>query len=333
MKIRYIISMPYCTNPGGTTNYINNILKNLKMTKQEVLPLDYTATIIDFDVLLILSFSYHNPDMIEEFKKQGVKIINIPIYDRTKSKFSYNLYKLVSKLPIQTLYKSRKRQLMASSKVMASCNSEADDMKSIFNINADKIVINHLAIDDDIVQLRSTISEDLFFDKYGIKDFVIFSAAGIGSRKNQILLLKALKDSGIKIVLTGTHRIEKGLEEEFETLTKNNKDVLCLQSLDKDMLISAYKCAKVSISLSNSETAGISLLESAVLGCNIVCTDLEAFKEYLGTFPTYIHSSNLDEIKSKTILALNSEFNTEIISYIENNCSWKRYTEVLNSQF
>ena len=270
---RYLISTPFAINPGGTTNLCQNIIQEIQKSGVDLLPLNFMDLEVNFEVLLVFSFSFHNPDALEMYKKRGVKIILWPIFDRTKPVWSFKIQHFLEKTPIRTLFWIRKRILKSADLILTGCESETSDLIKCFKIDKTKIKTVKLAISPDFFRIESSkILPNLFFDKYKITDFVIYSAAQINHRKNQILLLKAVQNTDIKVVLTGCDQI---LVPEFQNLVNQNPNILCLGKISFEELISAYQNAKISISLSNSETAGLALLESAYFGCQLLVSPID----------------------------------------------------------
>jgi glycosyltransferase involved in cell wall biosynthesis len=271
MNFRYLISTPFAVNPGGTTQHAKALIEEIAKQGYEIKPLDFVATKIDFDVLLVFSFSYHNPDMLEKYREAGVKIVLVPIFDRTKPKWTFTLYKTFEKTPIRTLFNIRKRILDSAHLVMCGCEEEKNELTECFGTDKSKIIVNHLGISNILLDLDKSVSEE------------------INKRKNQLALVKALESTDIKVVLTGCNKI---LVDGFEEVAKSNPNILCLGSLSYEELVSAYKCAKVSVSLSSSETAGLALLESAYFDCNIVATKIPSFVEYIGNTGVFLDSTD-----------------------------------------
>ena len=330
MKIKYLIATPFCVNAGGTSQHTKSVIDEFSKLGIEILPLDFTTNIIDFDTLLVFSFSYHNPDMLEKFSKLGIKIVLIPIFDRTKPKWTFSLYNLFEKTPIRTLYNQRKRILDSATIVLANCDTEKRELMQCFKTDEKKIHVLRLGINPIFYELDKVVTKDLFFEKYGFTDFIIYSAAEINQRKNQLALLRSVSETNIKVVFTGCDNI---LVPEFEMEIKKNHNVLCLGKISLEELVSAYKCAKISISLSSSETAGLALLESAYFGCNVIASDIPAFREYLGDIANFLPSVNtkniLQAIQSSSTLDEKSTTNRQAKQkiFVQKNYSWEKYVK------
>lgn len=118
----------------------------------------------------------------------------------------------------------------------------------------------------------------LFVAQYGLKDFVL-CAARIEPNKNQLMLLWALRETGLPLVLAG-----KEGDPEYAALCRRwaGATVHFVGELGPDMLASAYAAARVHALPSWSETPGLANLEAALAGCALVVGNRGAEQEYLG---------------------------------------------------
>lgn len=330
MKIRYLLSFPFAMGVGGGGQITTDILSNLSKNN-ECKPLDFEAREIDFDTLFVFGFTFINIHLLKFYKDNGVKVILYPIYDRMKSRLSMKFFNFLIKFPIMNIYSLRNNILNSVDIIMVANESERKDLVEIYRCKSERIFTARYCLSDQVFEKKDTVPDSLFFNKYKIKNFVFCSAVVISKRKNQISLIKALKGTGIKLVLNNTHNIIDGLNEEFRTLTENNNDVICLASLDSDMLFSCYKNAKVNISVSNAETAGLVNLEAGLMGCNLAASALESHLEYIKDHAVFFDQNNISEIRKSVLEALNKPKSIETIKYIEDNYRWENYINQLES--
>jgi len=328
MKIRYTFNFPQSMDVGGGGQVIRDITEHLA-TVAEVKQLDFLSKDIDFDVLIYFGCTYFSPEVLNDFKRRGVKIVIYPIFDRMKPLWQMKLLKPLLYFPILNVYSLRHKLISTGDVVIAGNDSEKRDLVEIYNINPEKIHVLHYGINDAIIEKDNDITEDLFINEYHWKDFIFCPAATISERKNQISLIRAIEGTDLKLVLNNTQSVEKSIEEEFLALTKNNPNILCLGKLSLDMLISCYKAAKVSVSVSQAETAGLVNLEAAYLGCNVVVSRLEALEEYVGNIADFVDQNNVTDIREKIIAASQKPYNKEDKQFVLHNYSWKGYTETL----
>ena len=322
IRFRYLISTPFAVNLGGTTIHAKSVIEEIANQGYEMIPLDYMKMEIDFDVLLVISYSYHNPDMFEKYRTAGVKIVLIPIFDRTKSYNVFKAHKLISKLPINTLYDQRRRLLNSSNLIIVSCQAEKEDLIKCYNTEINSIIVNHLGINSKILELNKTTDSSWFEDQYGKSNYVIYSAAEINQRKNQMAVIKAIEGSDIKLILTGTHQVKvEGFWEEVQ----KNPNIICIGEITLANLVAIYKSSYVSISTSSTETAGLANLEAAYFGCNLVVSDIPPFREYCGQIAVFFNS-NLSDIRNKIELSLTKPKNHSQKEFVLANYSWQIYT-------
>jgi glycosyltransferase involved in cell wall biosynthesis len=175
-------------------------------------------------------------------------------------------------------------------------------------------------------------SENMDFDVLFLFGFTHFNPEVLALRKNQIILVKALKSTGIKLVLTGCGDIEEKIKDEFLELIKGDPNIICLPFLDKKMLISAYKNARVVVFPSLAETAGIVAIEGGYLGCRLVLSDIPIFREYFLDYPIYVNNKDPEDIRKKVLKALNEDYDpSSFREFLLKNRSWEAHAKIVNS--
>lgn len=170
---------------------------------------------------------------------------------------------------------------------------------------------------------KKKASPDLFVKKYGIKDFILITGR-VETRKNQIMLLSALRGSKIPIVVSGGQPDKHYLELCKRVASPNT---LFVGRLDDDMLSSARAAAKVHALPSWWECAGISHMEASLDGCNIVVGNKAAEPDYFGDGAYYCDPSDVNSIRSAVLSAYhNYEKDTDRIEklkkHIYTNFGW-----------
>jgi glycosyltransferase involved in cell wall biosynthesis len=330
MKIRYDFVYPFSMPLGGGGQVIEYIIQ--KLAKFHDIKLhDKLSSSLDFDIFIQFGNTYISLELLEFFKKNHIKIILIPIFDRIRPLWFFKFLNFLNKFPIQNIFSYRYKLFQIADIIITHNKSESRDLKEIYNADTSKIELFHYGISDDFFDQASQIDKDSFKLKFGFDGYVFCPAASINKRKNQIRLIKALKNTGIKLVLNNTQNILDGIGDEFKLLTTNDPDILCLKELTRRELIECYKGAKVVVSVSQAETAGLTNLEAAYLGCNLVVSDIEAFHEYLEDFPiSYVNQNNTNEIKDAIMKALKADYNTAVKDFVENNYRWDSYINKLD---
>jgi glycosyltransferase involved in cell wall biosynthesis len=321
--IAFWLTHPFSVDSGGSYQ-ITKALYGALSKMCHVKEFSHMDEEVNFDTLLLFDFTYFDEETIAQIKHQGVKVVVLPIYDRMISKWRAQL---LSRLyfPVHHEYAIRKRILKLADHILVHNQTEWHDMKDIYEVPEKKMKLFHYGLADDFFETSRSVGPELFYDRYGWKDFVFCPAAAINKRKNQINLLKAIQGTDIKLVLNNTHNIQDGLNEEFHSLTKSNPHVLLLEKLSFEELISAYQNASVSISVSLAETAGLVNLEAAYNGCKVVASDLGAFREYMDNRAIFVNPKDQQSILNGIKQALEESYDSGVKSFIEHTYSWDSY--------
>ncbi len=331
MKIRYAFSYPLFMDKGGGPTHIFELLRCLKKLGYQVEPLDWYSSDVDFDVLVLFGFTHFNPEVISFLKTRGVIVISEPIFVRVRGYLYYGVSRFLSSFT-RNVYKIQYENLHLCDALFPNSNFEKEDLHRLYGVPREKMEVAYLGIPSYILEEGDKVSKDLFYNEYKVSDFVFCPSARISVRKNQISLIKALKSTGIKLVLTGCNDVEDSIKDEFEKLTKGDPNILCLPLLDKSMLISAYKNARVVAFPSLAETAGIVAIEGGYLGCRLVLSDIPVFREYFLDYPIYVNNRNLDDIQRKIIKAIGEEYDpSDFRKFLLENRSWEKHVRVVTS--
>ncbi len=141
------------------------------------------------------------------------------------------------------------------------------------------------------------VGPELFEREYGVKDFVL-CVGRIETRKNQLMLLKALEDSDLTVVLAGGGF---SYQPEYEAAVKAFKRkgrTIVLGRLSPEMLSSAYSASRIHVLPSWYELPGLVSLEAAAHGKNIVVTRTGTSADYLGDHAFYCQPWDPDSISA-----------------------------------
>lgn len=120
-------------------------------------------------------------------------------------------------------------------------------------------------------------------------------------RKNQLQLIKNLKGSGISITFIGTARPMHKLYYARCLKLAGNQHTFA-GSLPHADVLKLMGQSRLCISSSTSETPGLSNLEAAVLGCDLLLPDIAPVKEYFGSKAFYAQPQDITAGILKKIL-------------------------------
>lgn len=135
-----------------------------------------------------------------------------------------------------------------------------------------------------------------FTARYGLRDFVI-SVGHFEGRKNQLMLLYALRDTGLPIVLVGAaHRSDPAYFDLCRQYAPEG--TLFISQLSQSELASAFAAARVHALPSWTEGASLAGIEAAMAGCNIVVGDRAGEWEYYGEEAFYCNPASVSSIRA-----------------------------------
>jgi glycosyltransferase involved in cell wall biosynthesis len=143
----------------------------------------------------------------------------------------------------------------------------------------------------------------------------------IEARKNQLNLIRALNNTIFKLFIHGKPSPNNiGYYKQCIGEAANNVSILGW--LDDEELYTAYSNAKVHILPSYFETTGLSSLEAAIMGCNIVVTDRGDTKDYFRDYAWYCEPDNPDSIRKAVEAAFEAPYNESFKQYILKHYTW-----------
>lgn len=190
--------------------------------------------------------------------------------------------------------------IQMSDHVICLSEQEMSSLKAIgADMSASTIVRNPVD-----ASLHYNASPDLFFETFGVKDYIL-CVGRLEGRKNQITLLHALRESGLPVVIVG-----HAPSPEYEALLRSvaHPDVVFTGRIaaNSPLLASAYAGARVFCLPSWSEGAPLVALEASAAGCKMVLSDRSAEREYFGARATYVDPADPEAILEAIVKAYNS---------------------------
>ena len=149
------------------------------------------------------------------------------------------------------------------------------------------------------VDIFDAATPDRFVDRFGVKDFVL-TVGLVENRKNQLMLLHALKGTGMQAVVVG-----RSYDRRYFNLCQKHAadDTIFIEHLPHEELASALKAARVFALPSWMECAAFANVEAALAGCSLVVSDRTSEPEYFGRDAYYCDPANVDSIRDAVMKA------------------------------
>ena len=331
--------------PGGDTVVMNNLKRELEKMGVRV---DFSFKLdelSDYDIVHVFNFVL--PDMIKLYAENALKhnkpIVITPMYED----WPLFLNKSTKMFPIFKEYLDRNQDKSWFKQAISSLNRlrPHDRTDNSYNIRlaggigpsgdseADRIIkeypyarnVKPVYLGCDVTE--NEVGPELFIDEFGLKDFVL-CVARLETRKNQLMLLKALEDEDIPLVFAaGGFTYQEEYADLCRRFRRPGKTVF-LGRLSDEMLVSAYKAAKVHALPSWYELPGMVSVEAAHYDCSVVASPWGTIEDYLGEFGFYCEPDDPDDIRRALLQALESSVDPAQKQHVK-QFTWKRSADTM----
>lgn len=205
--------------------------------------------------------------------------------------------------------------------LVALSPSEADALVSDFDIARERILVAWCGVETRF----ANASPKLFQEKFGLRDFVL-CVGRVDANKNQLQLIRALRDTNVPLVLAGG-----SLAPPYLALCQNEAgaNVHFLPALTDEELGSAYAAAHTHALASWLEVVGLVTLEAAVAGCNVTLTRTHGARDYVGEEGWYCDPAKIETIRAAVLNAQRAPRQTELREKLLKNYSWANHAETV----
>jgi glycosyltransferase involved in cell wall biosynthesis len=348
MKIAFITRSTLDSAPGGDTIQIKQTAKQLRMLGVEVDILPATLHIDYSGYDLLHFFNIVRPaDMLYHIDKSKKPFVLSPIfidygeYDRHYRKgvtgFIFRRFSPTANEYFKTigrwvlgkdslrsksfLFKGQMRSIKEiiekASWLLPNSEAEYTAIMKEYKINKPYTVVPN-GIDPLLFQPDQTVIKS---------EKLVICAARIEGIKNQLNLVKALNNTEFTLLLIGSPATnQKSYYKQCREIA--SKNIQFISHIPQEELLSYYKKAKVHVLPSWFETCGLSSLEAAAMGCNIVITDKGYTRDYFGNNAFYCDPASPVSILDAVRKASQSEWSPELQEKIFRDFTWQRAAAV-----
>lgn len=361
MKVAFISRATLFTVPGGDTRQMEMTAKYLRLLGVEV-DIYLTGDAIAYnnydllhfynitrpaDILKHISLSgkpyvvstiYVQHERINEKKKGFVfKVIsNIFSVDglaylKSVARWIKNGEKITSK---KYLLLGQKRSIEwivnKAGALLPNSESEMRRFSSDYKVSCPYYVVPN-GIDPELIE--TPVQKDERYEN------AVICLARFEPLKNQLAVIDALKNSSYQLYLHGKPSPNNHAYYN-ECVKAAGPNVHIEDWLQGDDLYKVYGNARVHVLASYFETTGLSSLEAAVMGCNIVVTDKGDARDYFKDDAWYCDPDDPESIKNAIDAAYLAPYNEQFKERILRDFTWKRaaeetlkaYQKVLNKE-
>ncbi|PHK93042.1 hypothetical protein CR162_20720, partial [Pseudoroseomonas rhizosphaerae] len=178
-------------------------------------------------------------------------------------------------------------------------------------------------------QLFSDGDPALFEQEYGLKDFIL-CVARQESRKNQLMLMRALQGTNIPLVLVG-HAANAQYYALMERYRTPNVHLIERLPPNSPLLASAFAASRVAVLPSWAEGAPLAALEAAAAGASLVLSDESGESEYFGDWAQYCDPASASDMRRALLEAFETRRSPEQVAdqkrFIAENFNWDRHRD------
>jgi glycosyltransferase involved in cell wall biosynthesis len=202
--------------------------------------------------------------------------------------------------------------LQKAAMVLPNSEMEYNNLVKLYSISPSYQVIPN-GIDTGLFLLTANKKKD---------PNLILSVARIEGLKNQLNLIKAVNDSVFQLFIIGNAAINQ--TQYYKKCKKiASENVHFIGHLPQQELIQYYQKAKVHILPSWFETCGLSTLEAASMGCNVVITNRGYASEYCNGHAFYCDPASPGSIREAIEKASGEATNEIFRQKILDNYTWR----------
>ena len=312
MKVLFITYPMAFHTPGGGEIQLLAYKKYLEENGFQVDLFDpWNPSFLDYDLVHFFSVIGGSVHLCNFIKNLGIPLVitsSLWITEETK-----HLY------PVDEI----RHQLSVADIVIGNSDIECDNMSKVLDLPREKFKTVYNGVEDIFFE---KIDENIFRNKYNIVKEFVLNVGNIEHRKNQLNLVKAMKNfPDKKLVLIG-HIRDKDYWKEI--LELGDDQVIYIGPLKNDdkLLRSAFSACEVFCLPSTLETPGLAALEAFISGSNVVITEEGATREYFDKNVYYCNPSSINSISDN----LNNVFK-EKVSNINKDIFEYEWSKVINS--
>lgn len=310
-----------CQNKaGGVRERIKKIYTLLQNEVDDVALFDtFSIELQQGDILHVFRLDAENTGLIECAKQRGSKVVISTIIN-LEDGWKIDFYRrIVNRLPIMTTYKLMFKSLGLADSIIVETFAEKMYIQKHYRIPASKINVIPNGIDPAV-----EYGEEIYNLIGGKKKYVL-QVGRFDNNKNQLNVIKAMKNTDIDVVFIGgpDHNNESYYKKCIE-LAKDHDNIHFLGwQTDKRLLASAYGHADTFVLPSFHETFGLVLLEAGVSGAKLVVSNTLPILEFdsFSTCNTFDPNSS-EKIRDAIIKTYKSKRDDLLKDKISQQFSW-----------
>jgi len=271
----------------------------------------------------VVSTIYLDYSVFDRFGRGNIHRILFNILGKPGSEYLKNMYRfmrrqdsMISKQYVWGHMRAMKNVLKGAALILPNSQSEFQRLAKDTGFSG----AYHIVPNGIDAKNFSVIPDDIF------REDKVLCVAQIYGMKNQLSLIQACKNLKIPLDIIGTappnHQKYYRLCEEL-----SDKNVRFIDFMHQTELIKYYAASRVHALPSWFETTGLSSLEAAALGCNLVVGTGGDTRDYFKDMAWYCQADDLASIESALSNAMDQKNDGTLRDFILTHYTWARAAE------
>ncbi len=315
--------------PGGGEVQMQRTIEALAAQQLRVRPWrPWEDAWTDIDVLHLFGSHREHLELIHSAQQRGVRVALSPIAWFSSQACWGEARPLATRLAAWSKYQLRaywpgcpswRRKLYhAVDHLLPNSQAEAEQLVELFQVPRDRITVVPNGVDERF----ATADPRWFSEHAGVRDFVLY-AGRIEPRKNQLGFLRAMRGSGLNIVVLGD--VVPGHESYASACRRAADDQVHFISRlahDDPRLASAYAASRCLALCSWFETPGLVALEAALQGLPLVLPEYGSAREYFGDLARYVKPNDHAQIRAAVEAAYDQARDPRRVEHVRQHYTW-----------
>ena len=242
-------------------------------------------------------------------KKNNIKSV-VTIHDLIFMRYP-NLYSFVDR---KIHYLKFKKAVKNADRIIAISEQTKNDIVDFLKVNPNKIDVIYQACQDVFKKRYSDEEKKNVALKFNLPEQFVLNVGTIETRKNALLIVKAIKNCDTQLVLIGKKTKYADKIEAYIEQNNLHDKVQFLKGLTSIELAIVYQMASIFVYPSIFEGFGIPIIEALYSKVPVITNKFGVFPEAGGPNSIYINTDNAEELAEKiTYLLKNESLRNEIV--------------------
>ncbi|MCZ6636328.1 MAG: glycosyltransferase family 4 protein [bacterium] len=322
MKIGVFAYPTMVQDPGGGMVTLTKTYEYLKKTGHDVERFDpWVHRLKDFDLIHHFGLGYGNYDWFQTVKDEGKKLALTTMYWLPNRPRSQRLSrKWLSRIPFVKPPPALIRlMLQLADLVLPNAEGEKQLLADLYGCDTKKMAIVPCGVDNRFVGA----SPKPFVERYEIDNYLLCIGRFDPRQKNQLGLIRALKDTDLPVVFVGSPIT--GAEAYLEQCRKEaSPKTLFIDYLkpEEGLLASAFAAANTLVVPSFYEYPCMVAMEALLAGTKVAITTGGTTQETFKNYVTYLNPYSIKDMKEAIVHAYETDLPEGAEQYARDTFLW-----------